>query len=127
MPVHQAQEELKTLVDTTTPIFEHDQVALLHCSNGADLNKIKQTITQTQRAVDMWFANAPRKSRPRSPQSPPNGISRLLIFTPDEPLGTQLIKEMRATHAVAGSTEAKTHPYHCRLSIARRFLDDVTP
>ena len=108
MPVYQAQRELKNLVDTTAPIFEHNHIALLYCSNGADFNKIKQAITQTQRAVDMWFTNARRNPRLRSPHFSPNGISRLLIFTPDEPLGKQLIKEMRSTNAVAGSTEAKT-------------------
>lgn len=98
MQARQAQKNLKQLVDTATPIFEHDHIALLHCGNNADTEKIKSIITQTQRAVDIWFGDQPR-----------DYTSRLLIFSPDEPLGKQLLREMRSSSLVAGNTEARTH------------------
>ncbi len=98
MAARQAQHDLKTLAETSEPIFEHDHVALLHCGNLADHQKIKDAITQTQRAVDMWFGDTPRQY-----------TSRLLIFSPDEPLGKRLVNEMRSTSHVAGNTEARTH------------------
>jgi hypothetical protein len=98
MQARQAQRELKTLVDTSEPIFEQDHIALLHCANGADHEKIREAITQTQRAVDIWFDDTPR-----------DYTTRLLIFSPDEPLGQQLIREMRSSTSVAGNTEARTH------------------
>ena len=98
MAARQAQRDLKTLVDTSKPIFEHDHVALLYCGNLADHQKIKDCITQTQRAVDMWFGDTPRQY-----------ISRLLIFSPDEPLGKRLVREMHSATHVAGNTEARTH------------------
>lgn len=98
MQVRQAQRELKLLTETATPIFEHNQIALLYCANGADHDKIRQAITQTRRDVDMWFADVPR-----------HYTSRLLIFTPDEPLGLQLLREMQTSKRVAGNTEARTH------------------
>ncbi|HCD32643.1 MAG TPA: hypothetical protein DER01_09555 [Phycisphaerales bacterium] len=98
MTARQAQRDLKQLVDTATPVFEHDHIALLHCGNFADHAKIQQCITQTQRAVDIWFSSKPR-----------DYTTRLLIFSPDEPLGKQLAKEMGSSSHVAGNTEARTH------------------
>lgn len=96
--VYQAQRDLKSLIQTSTPIFNHNNVALLHCSNGADQQKIREAINQTKQAVDPWFDDQAQSY-----------TSRLLIFTPDEPLGKQLIKEMRSGNGIAGSTEARTH------------------
>lgn len=98
MAGREAQRHLKTLVDTAIPIFEHDHVVLLHCGNFADHEKIKKSITQTQRAVDIWFSGKPR-----------DYTTRLLIFSPDEPLGNRLAKEMGSSSHVAGNTEARTH------------------
>ena len=98
LTVYQAQRDLKSLIQTSTPVFNHHDVALLHCSNGADQQKIKDAIHQTQQAVNQWFDGQAQTY-----------TSRLLIFTPDEPLGKQLVKEMRSGNGVAGSTEARTH------------------
>jgi hypothetical protein len=98
MAARQAQRDLKTLVETSELIFEHDHVALLHCGNFADHEQIKTCITQTKRAVDIWFGDKPK-----------DYTSRLLIFSPDEPLGKRLASEMQSTTHVAGNTEARTH------------------